>query len=151
MNVQYDSEGNLPPGIHTMKWKDVRRFFGTTAHRRRLLSGLQRAMASLKSAGCRRVYLDGSFVTDKETVLGLPPNDYDGCWDISGVDPTKLDPVLLDFSKGRAAQKAKFLGELFPAETPAGVTGRTFLEFFQIDKRTGNPKGIVTIDLRNFP
>jgi len=108
-------------------------------------------MANLKSAGCRRVYLDGSFVTDKEGALGLPPKDYDVCWEVSGVDPTRLDPVLLDFSKGRAAQKAKFLGELFPAETPEGVTGRTFLEFFQIDKRTGNPKGIIAIDLRNFP
>lgn len=134
-----------------MSWKDVRRFFGVTAPRRRLLQGLERALANLKSAGCRRVYLDGSFVTDKETVLGSPPNDYDGCWDISGVDPTRLDPVLLDFSDSRAAQKAKFLGELFPAKTPEGVTGRTFLEFFQIDKTTGNPKGIVAIDLRNFP
>jgi len=108
-------------------------------------------MANLKSAGCRRAYLDGSFVTDKEAALGLPPNDYDGCWDISGVDPTKLDPVLLDFSKGRAAHKAKFLGELFLAQTPDGVTGKIFLEFFQIDKQTGNPKGIVAIDLGKFP
>jgi len=62
-----------------------------------------------------------------------------------------LDPILLDFSNGRAAQKAKYLGELFPAETPEGSTGRTFLEFFQIDKQTGRPKGIVGINLEDFP
>ncbi len=134
-----------------MNWKDVRRFFGATALRRRLLDGLEAALASLKSGGCRRVYLDGSFVTDKEVALGSPPNDYGGCWDISGVDPAKLDPVLLDFSRGRAAQKAKFFGELFPAQTPEGVTGRTFLEFFQINKQTGKPKGIIAIDLEDFP
>jgi len=61
------------------------------------------------------------------------------------------NPALLDFSRSRAPQKAKFLGELFPADAPEGVTGRTFLEFFQIDKRTGNPKGILAIDLRHFP
>lgn len=54
-----------------MKWKDVRRFFGATALRRRLLDGLEAALASLKSAGCRRVYLDASFVTDKEVAFGI--------------------------------------------------------------------------------
>jgi hypothetical protein len=151
MKLRYNSEGNLPPGIHLMRWEEVRRFFGTTAHRRRLLRGLRMALANLKVAGCRRVYLNGSFVTDKETVLGFPPNDYDACWDIAGVAPARLDPVLLDFSRGRAAQKAKFFGELFPAQTPEGVTGRAFLEFFQTDKQTGNAKGIVAIDLEDLP
>jgi hypothetical protein len=147
----FDAEGNLPPGIHSMKWKEVREAFGKSEHRRRLLDGAELALANLKAAGCRLVYLDGSFVTDKEKAMGSAPNDYDGCWAISGVDPTKLDPVLLDFSSGRAAQKAKFGGELFPADIPEGITGKTFLEFFQIDKQTGNAKGIIAIDLKEFP
>jgi hypothetical protein len=28
------------------------------------------------------------------------------------------------------------------------MTGKTFLEFFQTDKETGAPKGIVALDLR---
>ena len=55
------------------------------------------------------------------------------------------DPVLLDFKNKRAAQKAKYGGELFPASISADGY-RTYLEFFQID-RNGKEKGIVAIDL----
>jgi hypothetical protein len=58
--------------------------------------------------------------------------------------------VLLDFSNKRAAQKAKYSGELFPATAPVGP-GARFLDFFQQDKATGEPKGIVAIDLGGLP
>ena len=104
--------------------------------------GLRAALENLKSAGCRTVYLNGSFVTSKSI-----PNDYDACWEEAGVDPTVLDPVLLTFDPGRAAQKARYLGELFPASIMADTDGLSFLEFFQTDRATGGPKGIVAIDL----
>ena len=62
-----------------------------------------------------------------------------------------LDPVLLDWSNRRAAQKAKFGGELFIAESVADPWGTTYLEFFQHDRATGEPKGILAIDLRSLP
>jgi hypothetical protein len=68
------------------------------------------------------------------------------------VDPTRLDPILLVFANGRLAQKIKYKGEMFPAQFVAdNVSGRTFLEFFQIAKNTGNPKGIIALDLRRLP
>jgi len=91
------------------------------------------------------VYLNGSFVTSKEL-----PNDYDGCWEEDGVDPTLLDPVLLTFDRGRVSQKAKYMGEMFPASIPANPRGLSFLEFFQTDKETGREKGIIAIDLGEF-
>jgi hypothetical protein len=100
------------------------------------------ALLLLRAAGCRRVYINGSFVTLKEL-----PNDIDVCWDIEGVDADVLDPVFFDFADGRAAQKARFGAEFFPAQLPEGVTGRAFLEFFQIDKQTGEPKGIIELKL----
>ncbi len=57
-----------------------------------------------------------------------------------------LDPVLLDFTNLRAAQKAKYQGELFVAHAPADPSGTLFLEFFQRDKYTHAPKGILAID-----
>ena len=63
----------------------------------------------------------------------------------------QLDPDLLDWSNGRAAQKAKFGGELFIAEWGADLGGTPFLEFFQRDRNTGEPKGIVAIDLGDLP
>jgi hypothetical protein len=71
--------------------------------------------------------------------------------EVIGVDPDLLDPVLLVFANQRAAQKAKYGGEFFPAESAADPFGTRFLEFFQRDKQTGDPKGIVTIDLGGLP
>lgn len=141
----FDDSGNLPPGVHEATWDEFADRFGITPQRRALLAGLYSALQVLQSAGCRAVYIDGSFVTNK-----LVPNDFDACWDIEGVDPDQLDPVLLTFDDRRAAQKAKYLGELFPAQLTEGGSGGSFLAFFQVDKETGNPKGIVALDLRRF-
>lgn len=101
-------------------------------------------MASLRDAGCKRIYVDGSFVTAKEV-----PKDYDGCWELEGVDPEQLDSTLLKFDNKRAAQKKEFFGELFIADWQAEPSGTCFVEFFQRD-RDDNAKGIITIDLRKF-
>jgi hypothetical protein len=67
------------------------------------------------------------------------------------VDPAAIDPVLLDFRHPRAAQKAKYGGELFVADSPATPHGARFLDFFQVDKTTGQPKGIVALELGALP
>jgi hypothetical protein len=118
----FDSSGNLPPGVHQATWQEFVRRFGKSTHRRMLLTGLKAALEALRAAGCRTVYIDGSFVTAKRV-----PNDFDACWDIDGVDPALLDPILLSFDNGRAAQKAKYLGELFPAQFQEGAAGLPFL------------------------
>ena len=105
---------------------------------------MRAAFESLKSAGCQTVYVDGSFVTAKDV-----PNDFDCCWEPNGVDGDLLDRVLLDFNPGTAAQKDKYFAELFP-NFVEGNTGSPFLEFFQVDKDTGDPKGIVALDLRRM-
>ena len=138
--------GNLPPGIHDATWSELETALGWTTQRQQFLDGLRRACEQLRSAGCRRVYVDGSFATAKEV-----PGDFDGCWEAGGVDASALDPVLLDFSSKRARQKAKYGGELFIANSLAGPTGARFLEFFQRDKATGKPKGIIAIDLGGLP
>ena len=58
-----------------------------------------------------------------------------------------LDPVLLTFDPGRATQKDRYLGELFPASIIADDDGFSFLDFFQRDREEGEPKGIIAIDL----
>jgi hypothetical protein len=136
-----DGRYQLPPGIHGATWPELVERFGTNQRRGDILGGLLRALRALKAAGCRRAYVDGSFVTSKEV-----PGDFDGCWDHDGVDFDALDPVLLDFGGHREAQKAKFEGEMFIADAP----GNRFLEFFQLD-RDGRPKGIIQINLPDIP
>lgn len=138
--------GNLPQGIHEAAWEEIIARFGGTVWRRNLLAGLQEALENLRDAGCRRAYIDGSFVTAREV-----PGDFDACWETPGVDPALLDPVLLEFANARAAQKERFRGELFPAEAVADPDGTRFLDYFQRDKLTGEPKGIVALDLEDLP
>ena len=140
----FDQNGLLPPGVHTATWSEFSQRYGHTPHRERLLRGLHAAFQNLANAGCGVAYIDGSFVTAKEI-----PSDFDGCWEIDGVDPGLLDPVLLRFESQRAVQKAKYRGEMFPASSAAEMNPpfRTFLDFFQTDKDTGARKGIVAINL----
>lgn len=69
---------------------------------------------------------------------------------MAGVDPDLLDPVLLTFGNRRAAQKARFGGELFPSEWGADPHGTRFLDYFQQDKMTGERKGVVALDLEGL-
>jgi hypothetical protein len=145
MLPDFDETGNLPPGIHVATWAEFSTRFGGNPQRQHLLDGLERGLAILRAAGCRRVYVDGSFVTSKAM-----PSDYDLAWEPANVDVVlllSLEPVFGIFDPGRGSQKAKFHGEFFPSSVTEALTGRTFLDFFQIDKDTGAPKGIVALVL----
>ncbi len=140
-----DTNGNLPPGVHHATWDEVVVRWGVTAYRKRLLNGLELAIDALRACGCKQVYLDGSFVTEKDV-----PGDFDAAWDPNGVDLTMLrsiEPTLFEFKNGRAAQKARFGGELFPSSAQADLIGNTYLDFFQLDSATGSAKGIIAISL----
>ncbi|HEV8634428.1 MAG TPA: hypothetical protein VG370_09365 [Chloroflexota bacterium] len=141
----FDAAGNLPPGVHEATWDEFVARFGTTPRRLALLAGLKAALDALRAAGCRRAYVDGSFVTAKPD-----PGDFDGCWETGGVDPALLDPVLTTFDPGRRTQKAKYGGELFFAHAPADPAGTRFVDFFQRD-RSGQPRGIVALDPGALP
>jgi len=109
-----------------------------------MLDGLLAALRNLRDAGCRAAVIDGSFVTRKPN-----PRGYDGVWGPRSVDVDLVDPVLLTFAVRRAAMKAKYAVELFPASFFA-APGVRFREFFQFD-RDGRPKGTVRIALRSLP
>jgi hypothetical protein len=145
--TQFNANGNLPQGIHILTLAETKSLLVFNERREDLFNGFTRAWSSLQQAGCQKIYIGGSFATNKEF-----PGDFDACWDTSNVDfriLIDIEPVLLlDRKHPRAAQKAKFGGELFPADAPADIHGATFLDFFQKD-RDGNPKGIVSIHLLN--
>lgn len=142
----FDDNGELPPGVHNADWSEFQLRYGSNGHRESQLEGLLRAAKNLKDAGSQALWVDGSFVTDKEL-----PRDFDGCWDSAGVDMSKVAPALKEFGNSRAWQKAEFGGELFPADGIADAKGSVFLDFFRQSKASGNPKGIVRIDLENLP
>jgi hypothetical protein len=146
MIPEFDESGRLPSGIHQATWTEIVTRYATSVRRRELLDGLLDALRSLQGAGCVTAYLDGSLVTSKDH-----PGDFDICWESSDVVIDRLDPELLDFSDRRAAQKARYGGELYPADWFADTNGTTFLEYFQRDRDTKQPKGIIAIDLTGLP
>ena len=131
----------LPPGVHDATIEEIEARFATSDHRKRIFSGFRNGATALAKAGCRKIFLDGSFVTEKPI-----PGDFDACWDDDGADAAKLDPVFRDFSDGRRKQKERFKGEFFPANAPADGT-HIFLDYFQTDRHTEKAKGIICICL----
>ncbi|MBD2604309.1 hypothetical protein H6G81_07120 [Scytonema hofmannii FACHB-248] len=148
MIPEFDENGNLPPGVHFCEWEEFQERFGINLTRQRMINGLELAMTQLKAAGCTKIYIDGSFVTNK-----LKPGDFDACWEDSGVDIDYLEsiaPTLCNFALQRAEQKSKYKGEIFPANYPANDSGSAYIDFFQFDTRTNTRKGIIAIDLQRW-
>lgn len=136
----------LPAGIHPATLEEVKVAFATNHRRRQLYLGLVDGVSRLRRAGCETVYLDGSYVTAKPR-----PNDFDACWDPQGVDEALLDPLFRDFRNGRSAQKSVFQGEFFPSSMECLDVGKTFIDFFQLERFTGKKKGIILISLLADP
>ncbi|MBD2615874.1 hypothetical protein H6G94_32280 [Nostoc punctiforme FACHB-252] len=148
MIPEFNDNGNLPPGVHWAEWEEFKEIFGTNLTRQRMVDGLELAMTQLKAAGCRTIYIDGSFVTTKQK-----PGDFDACWEDNGVDINYLQsiaPALFNFALLRAEQKIKYKGEIFPSNYPANDSGTAYLDFFQFDTRTNTRKGIIAIDLQRW-
>ena len=142
---EFDGDGLLPAGVHRVTWGEVSQRFATNPRRMGILAGMRQAITNLSAAGCKRVWIDGSFVTVKRL-----PGDWDGCWDPVGVDPNKLDPAFLDPTPtGRQIVKTKYLADLFPSSIRVAGSGSllAFVDFFQIDKVTSRPKGILLLEL----
>lgn len=61
----------LPPGIHDASLSEVSVRFATTPHRAWLFGGFIRVVEALTLAGCRDIYLDGSFITGNPILATL--------------------------------------------------------------------------------
>jgi hypothetical protein len=82
--------GALPPGDHEATLDQIAKRFGSTPRRRWLLKGLCAAVEAFWAAGIEKIYIDGSFCTEKPD-----PGDVDGYW----VEPDegayeRIDPYL---------------------------------------------------------
>ncbi len=147
MIPELDEIGNLPPGLHKASWREIVQQYGYTKHRKNILGGLKRVLDNLKQAGCKRAYLDGSFITSKQK-----PGDFDLCYEIDGVKGELLDPILRDrkyLLPPREAQKKHYFGDILP--TRKHPKEWDLLAFFQVDKHTGKQKGIIVITLELLP
>ncbi|MBL1259821.1 MAG: hypothetical protein COB33_004715 [Thiotrichaceae bacterium] len=117
------TNGELPPGEHQASLAEVEAMYGSSTDRRKLLMrGLREAASNFEMSGVRTLWIDGSFITDKEA-----PNDIDGCWEYtSSVDTEKLDRVFLG---SRAEMKLKYGLDFFIANIVEAGSGLPFPKF----------------------
>ena len=130
---EFNDLGYLPPGVYEANWQEFMQRFAINRHRQRLATGLAAALRKLSIAGCRRVIIGGSFVTDKDQ-----PNDFDGWYSDFGLDPDKFDSLFVESVND---QQIVFGGRLFDLPSYEG--------FFQTD-REGRPKGVIALDPQEF-
>ncbi len=141
-----ETSGELPPGVHVATLQETESMFGSANEKRQLLmTGLKKAIELLKKGSVSKIFIDGSFVSDKEE-----PNDIDGCWSVEGANLDNLDPRFWDFDDEEDFQlkrkrlKDEFGIDFFIAEIIEGGSGKPFPEFFQTN-RDGDPKGILEV------
>ena len=134
------ANGELPPGEYEATLDEVEAVYGSSNDCRRLLMrGLREAANNFEWSGVRTLWINGSFITDKEE-----PNDIDGCWEYTPiVDSEKLDPVFLGTREG---MKDKYGLDFFIANIIEMGSGLPFPRFFQVN-RGGDPKGIIVVKL----
>jgi len=130
----------LPPGVHDTTIAEVHAKYAINPHRQKLFQGLLIGLGNIFSCGCQQIFLNGSFITAKPM-----PQDYEVAWDPANVDPTGLDPLFLNLMHGTDLQKQKYGGEYFPSSWVEARSGKRFVDFFQTEKFTGQPKGILRI------
>lgn len=133
--------GALPPGEHEASLDEVEDRFGSSSYvRRQLMIELRWLVKELRDRGADRIWIDGSFVTDKER-----PRDIDVVYRPGpGVNPATWNDIL---APGRARDlKKRHKIELFKHPLQVWDRGRPqpIEEFFQID-RNDVPKGIVVL------
>jgi hypothetical protein len=147
--LPFNRDGILKRGIHTLTWEEFSKQFAYNPERQKLLRGLLRGIRLLQRLGCRAVYIGGSFVTKKQI-----PSDVDVIWESTGMSFERVkrnSPIFFEMTPGSPEQKARFQSEFYPSGGKEGISGLTFLEFFQRDWREGRRRGIVKIDITYIP
>ncbi len=140
MIPSFNEHGNLPPGIYPATLDEIEKRFVYNNHRQALFEGLSTLIDELRQANCQRLYLNGSFIANKEL-----PNDYDACWEVESINQS-IDPLLLNPFRQLTEIKIKYKGDVF-SRIPELLKGIDHLEVFQRDI-DANAKGIIAIDLR---
>lgn len=147
--MPFNCNGILKRGIHTITWEEFGRQFGYNEHRQKLLRGLLRGIRLLQRVGCHAIYIGGSFVTTKKF-----PEDVDVVWESSDMSferVRRVSPIFFEMTPGSPEQKARFNSEFYPSEGKEGISGLSFLEFFQRDWKEGRRRGIIKIDITFIP
>ena len=148
-----ENTGLLMPGEYKMSFEEFEKTFVYNYKRRSIFIGFKKLLVILKEIDCDFIYVDGSFVT-----LKTLPGDIDVCWNMNNKKEMReiqiyklfeICPQLFNINdqKNREFVETEFCADVFPANSIESECGLMFKDFFQIDKETELPKGIIIISL----
>ena len=140
---EFNSEGDLPSGVHVTAWKEFHLRFGLATPRRVWLFGRLRALVELATSTgkLRRIFVWGSFVTIKPAprdldILLIMDEDFE----VERIAPSAREI----FDSTRA--KLRFESDVFWARASIGEEVlQTWLETYQTS-RTFQKRGIVELE-----
>jgi len=142
MLPDFDENGNLPVGIYTCSIEDViNRYRIPDSKVRTALSDSLRAFYNFISGFALRIYVDGSFITSKQS-----PGDVD----IAVVLPQGFSPSTSEGHRLNLMQRDRKRSGLhiFPYPSVSGFDRlQNLVREWQID-RNGNPKGIILVEVK---
>lgn len=105
------------------------------------MQGLKKAVENFEKAKIETIWINGSFVTEKND-----PSDIDGCWEYhEKVDLEVLDPVFIS-NEGTKEMKNKYGLDFFVSNWIEITSGLPFPHFFQ-KNRDGDAKGVIMLKL----
>lgn len=139
----FTASGVLPEGEHHASWDEFYDRFAHNADREELAQKLAQAARVLRAAGCTRLWVNGSFVTETPY-----PNDVDVLYNAREVRPDRLHPTFRDKALRKIVYGGDYLAIDMDHHDPSHPEG--LMKFFQTD-RDGQPKGIVVLSLSTLP
>ena len=145
MIPEFTAEGLLPAGIHQAALIEFEKRFANNIWRKELFGYLVKLIEDLRNIGCKALYINGSYTTNKRL-----PKDFDVCWEDLGLDYDEVRrklPILFDLDPPRAKQQLIYKADIFPAHFVEFGSKMYFIDFFQEDKYTRLPKGIIKIEI----
>ncbi len=134
----------LPEGIWKTTLEHIKLKLLFSERRIELFDGLMLCLIDLKEVGCKTVFIDGSFVTNKED-----PTDIDVAYSpFGGFSWDKLSELHPVFLKSRDERKRKYNCDIFDAYSEADNNQTIFRDFYQkIEGIKNIKKGILKINL----
>lgn len=154
MELQFDENtGLLLPGEHELTFEEFENEFVYNDRRKYIYGKFNGLIEIFKTIECSHIYIDGSYVTSKPV-----PNDIDVCWHMAEEKDkrnfqlqTLFDhfPFLFNLQdiNNRKHNQREFCADVFPANSVEGGSKLMFKDFFQRDKETNHPKGIIIVNL----
>jgi len=131
---KFNERGYLPPGLHRSDLAEVQQRFGSSDKRQELLRGLYDFVKVARRVGAKKLILDGSFVTGKES-----PADIDAIL----VVPDNFDTITRE-AHILLESPIRFHIHIFPVQEGDEESFQQWVKFFGHD-RSDEPKGLVEV------